>query len=413
MLIDQLIGDLLLRHNCVVVPSFGGFVAKQTSAVLDASTGTMLPPRKSLLFNKQLINNDGLLIASFAKETGKSYDEAAEEIHQQVQNWHISLHAGERITIDKVGYLFLDQEKNVGFEQDRYFNLLLQSYGLGKVHFITEEDIQIVSKPAPVEKVVEKTEIRINPFEKAAPQAAEVPIIELIPEGIEIPQYEENEARIVPVHAKRSTTKLWRYAAAAALIPIAFYSYWIPMETKVLESGVFAFSDFNPFHKENPGTYKRKQLTFKLDAAKPKTVSVSDEVSGLSEDVAVWSYPFDENLYMPVRIRENASAATVQTPAVQAETTAVPVEKTSAPAEKAKPAAKGNYHLIANCFGSAENAEKFVSYLRSKGFNAYVVDVNKGLHRVSAGNADNSAALQSTQEKLDAIQVSGSWVLKN
>lgn len=403
----------MLRHNCVVVPSFGGFVAKQTSAVLDASTGTMLPPRKSLLFNKQLINNDGLLIASFAKETGKSYDEAAEEIHQQVQNWHISLHAGERITIDKVGYLFLDQEKNVGFEQDRYFNLLLQSYGLGKVHFITEEDIQIVSKPAPAEKVAEKTEIRINPFEKAVPQAAEAPIIELIPEeGIEIPQYEESKTRIVPVPAKRSTTKIWRYAAAAALIPIAFYSYWIPMETKVLESGVFAFSDFNPFHQENPGTYKRKELTFKLDAAKPKTVSVRDEVSGLSEDVAVWSYPFDENLYMPVHIREKTNAEAVQTPDVQAETTAVRVEKISAPAEKASTAAKGNYHLIANCFGSAENAGKFVSHLKSKGFDAYVVDINKGLHRVSAGNADNSAALQSTQEKLDAIDVSGSWVLK-
>ena len=61
MLIEKLIGDLLLRHNCVVVPSFGGFVAKQVSAVIDYKTGVMHPPKKSLLFNKQLINNDGLL----------------------------------------------------------------------------------------------------------------------------------------------------------------------------------------------------------------------------------------------------------------------------------------------------------------------------------------------------------------
>mgnify|MGYP003565138742 CR=1 FL=1 len=39
MLIEQLIGDLLLRHNCVVVPAFGGFVAKQMSAVIDYKTG--------------------------------------------------------------------------------------------------------------------------------------------------------------------------------------------------------------------------------------------------------------------------------------------------------------------------------------------------------------------------------------
>ena len=77
MLIEQLIGDLLLRHNCVVVPSFGGFVAKQTVAVIDTANGVMLPPRKSLLFNKQLINNDGLLIAAFAQASGKSYNEAS------------------------------------------------------------------------------------------------------------------------------------------------------------------------------------------------------------------------------------------------------------------------------------------------------------------------------------------------
>ena len=56
MYIEELIGDLLLRHNCVVIPTFGGFVAGQTSATFDASKGTILPPRKSLLFNKQLIN---------------------------------------------------------------------------------------------------------------------------------------------------------------------------------------------------------------------------------------------------------------------------------------------------------------------------------------------------------------------
>jgi hypothetical protein len=30
--IEEIIGNLLLRHNCVVIPTFGGFVAKQISA---------------------------------------------------------------------------------------------------------------------------------------------------------------------------------------------------------------------------------------------------------------------------------------------------------------------------------------------------------------------------------------------
>ena len=50
--VEELIGDLLLRHNCVIVPSFGGFVAKQSSATIDYKNGVMLPPGKSVMFNR-------------------------------------------------------------------------------------------------------------------------------------------------------------------------------------------------------------------------------------------------------------------------------------------------------------------------------------------------------------------------
>ena len=93
MYIEELIGDLLLRHNCVVIPTFGGFVAGQTPAVFDAQKGSITPPRKSLLFNKQLINNDGLLIAAYAHATKKSYEESNDydwknpTYHYKVENW--------------------------------------------------------------------------------------------------------------------------------------------------------------------------------------------------------------------------------------------------------------------------------------------------------------------------------------
>lgn len=400
MLIEQLIGDLLLRHNCVVVPAFGGFVARQTSASLDPVNGVMLPPRKSLLFNKQLINNDGLLIASLAKESGISYNEAAAEIQAQVESWQKLLNSGERITLDRVGYLFLDQEKNIGFEQDRYFNLLLQSYGLGKVHFISEEDIQIISQP----------EIQIKPE-----PVYEAPLIELIPEGASIVEVNESEteAPVIQLREKKPV-KLWRYVAAAALIPIAFYSYWIPMKTKVLESGVFAIQDFNPFHAENTGAYQRKDFTVKLDTSRVTGISVEKEIAALSPGVSVWSYPFGEDLYMPVKIDQaqtQQQVVAVETPTVEMSVETKP-EKPAQPV-KAASSQTGNMHLVANCFGSEANANKFVSYLKSKGFDAYIIDVNKGLHRVSAGRSSSAAALADLQEKLDGLNIEGSWILKN
>ena len=118
--VEGLIGDLLLQHNCVVVPSFGGFVAQRVSAQLDTEKGVMLPPRKSVLFNRQLINNDGLLIAAFAQTNQLTYADAQSEVNQVIATWNQALNAGQRIAIDRVGFLFLDAERNMCFEQDRF-----------------------------------------------------------------------------------------------------------------------------------------------------------------------------------------------------------------------------------------------------------------------------------------------------
>ena len=74
--VEELIGNLLLRNNCVIVPSFGGFVAKQTSATIDYKNGVMLPPRKSVLFNRQLVNSDGLLVSEYASANKVIYPTA-------------------------------------------------------------------------------------------------------------------------------------------------------------------------------------------------------------------------------------------------------------------------------------------------------------------------------------------------
>jgi hypothetical protein len=128
MTLENLISELLLRHNCVVIPSFGGFVAGQVPAHFDTEKGVILPPRKSLLFNKQLISNDGLLIATYAKHNHLNYDVAEFFIRDTVKKWQDKLAKGERVSIENVGFLYLDAEKNIGFEQDRYSNLLLASY---------------------------------------------------------------------------------------------------------------------------------------------------------------------------------------------------------------------------------------------------------------------------------------------
>lgn len=402
MYIEELIGDLLLRHNCVVIPTFGGFVAGQTSATFDATKGTILPPRKSLLFNKQLINNDGLLIAAYAHATKKSYEDSNEYIQKQIQHWHHKLGAGERISIDRVGFIFLDSERNIGFEQDRFHNLLLASYGLGKVHFLSQEDIQLTIQQEVFtlsgEPIIESEKI--------------TPIFDLPPRENSAAETTEQETEINKKTSIRTLTskKVWKYAAAAALLPICFYTYWIPMKTRALESGIVSFQDFNPFHVSHTGLYKREVLDLRI-TQKIGESDLDQILRSLPSDVEVFSYPVDSDLYVPVKIREHVHKKTVET------TPNIPLKEISSSNKVpsvSKPSAISTSasHLIVGCFSTKKNANQLISELKQKGFNAYILDVKNGLHRVSACRSNSDSVLNEAKEKLSPLKISG-WILHN
>jgi hypothetical protein len=394
--VEELIGNLLLRHNCVIVPSFGGFVAKQTSATIDYKNGVMLPPRKSILFNRQLINNDGLLISEYAATNKVYYSSAEASVKYSVSDWNEKLRNGERVTLDRVGHLFYDQEKNICFEQDRFFNLLLESYGLGKVHFVSEEDLQIVqhiSEISPIHQ--EEKEIEETPFRLVA-----LPIIE--------DNEQEEESNIVEHPALKSKSKVWKYIAAAVLLPVGFYSFWIPMKTNVLESGVLSFRDFNTSYKSNEGIYEKSKFVqnkIKYD----KSQSLETEIKNLPSDVYVYSYPFTDGLFIPVQLKTGKQEITEpvideviinDSPEKKVETTPKPIVSKS-----------GSFDYVVNCFSSEENATAFVSLLKGKGLNAYVVSDKTGPFRVSAGNATSSDEINTVAEKSKSLGFTG-WILK-
>jgi len=206
--LEDILIELLQKHECVVVPAFGGFIAKQKSAFVDFESGLIHPPFREIGFNIQLRSNDGLLVNQFAAEYQLDYTASLDTVAQQVTTWNESLRQGKQLSIPKIGNFKKDLEGNIQFEQDRSFNLLMSAYGLELVGFIP-------AKP-------------------------------LVSEG-------EKEVK--------NNRQLWKYAAAAAIaIPIAFYSIWIPVKTPALESGMFSYQDFNPFKTQNENTYTETQI---------------------------------------------------------------------------------------------------------------------------------------------------------
>jgi cell division septation protein DedD len=66
---------------------------------------------------------------------------------------------------------------------------------------------------------------------------------------------------------------------------------------------------------------------------------------------------------------------------------------------------------IVGCFSNASNAERLVNQLKSKGIQAYILDVNEGLTRVSAGGASSQTDIQALASKVSAAGFDG-WTLK-
>jgi cell division septation protein DedD len=371
--IEQLIGELLLRHNCVIIPSFGGFVAKQTAATIDYVNGFMSPPKKALLFNRQLMNNDGLLQSELAVSNNISYNQSSELVAEKVAFWNETLKKGERIVIDKVGFLFFDQEKNICFEQDRFFNLLLESYGLGKVHFLTEEDVQIVAQTA----------IEITTTINAPEQA-------IVAEELQI---EPNTAKVIEHPALKERSKAWKYVAAAAcLLPIGFYSYWLPMKTPALQSGILSVRDFNPFQAKIKANYTQQKL--KLAGISVEQNTLVDQLAALPENETILNYTYDANFSFPIKVKE---------------TVVVPIETISAPVAPVNSSKQLNY--IVGCFSSESNAQKVIAVLKAQGLNAFQLDVSNGLHRISAGAGNSASDLDPIITKSKAAGFEG-WILK-
>jgi hypothetical protein len=431
MQLDMLIGELLLRNNCVVVPKFGGFIATQLPASLDFANGKMQAPKKSILFNKQLTNSDGLLISAYAAKNACSYEAAAQQIDELVKNWFEELNTGKRINFDKVGFLYLDSEKNIRFEQDRFFNLLLQSFGMGQVQFVSEQQIEVEElKAAP--QLIPEPVISVP----AAEKAEETPVITLIPEirllKKEKQQTQEKvsaktehvlsqETPIVPLHKTQpSRRRIGRYVAAACILPLAFYSVWIPMKTDVLESGMFSFHDFNPFHKQIKGTYIQQKFKNNLPVV-PQMKSLDAIISDLPAGVSIFPLEFENEepgesndlFYIKVREKEHVNPeqnSTPETVSVEEKTTRSSVEKTIALPKKTV-RSTGKFKVVAGSFSNENNASTLANELNAKGFSAFTMEDSSGLIRVIAGASDSNSEAVEIVTRLQQNGVA-SWILK-
>jgi hypothetical protein len=365
--IEKYLINLMHQHDCVVIPNFGGLVANYVPGFADEKAVLLHPPKKGFVWNKFLQHNDGLLAHEIGKEEGLSFDQSVAMIQNFVTEINRQLNLHRRFDFDTIGSFFIDDNKVLNFNPKKE-NYLLSSFGL------------------PIVKAMKLPKLEVELPVK------ETPVVQLVPEVKEDSKEKvvKTETKIVAITegAERRKTSNSKWWIAAALIPIGFYSAWIPMKTDLLKpNGNFQYSDLNPFSFD------------KLDGQYETFVISKLPIDSLASiDFSV--FEVEETLDTTVN-----DFATIETP----ESTYVDVV---VPEINYTPTTETGYFVIGGCFSDKENADFFIKDLKSKGFDAQLVDFHQGLHRVAFGKYASRDEAKEAKSDITSSGEFSAWVLK-
>lgn len=248
------IAELIYKHDCVIIPDFGGIIANPSGTYLNTITEQITPPSKSLAFNRDLKNNDGLLANYIVEKTGISYTDALATIKEYVREIWGKLDSINNYDIKEVGTFFLNKDSKLQFIPSRRANYLTESYGLFpvKAKKVVKDEEKAEVKPIP-------TPERIKPTKTIV---ADRPAIEQ--EEIELDEV---------VTIKRSPKRVLINTMVAALAIITFgFSFLIAGNTVLKDTKVGSMVDLS-------GLLHSSEITPKTDEIKSTEIATVEIVT--------------------------------------------------------------------------------------------------------------------------------------
>lgn len=111
----QHIEYLLLRHDCVIVPGLGAFIAIYESARYLEDSQIITPPVRNVMFNQAVVSDDGLLANSIARKAGISFEDASQALVRCVASLKKSLSENQTVKAGNLGVLALTDEGRLLF----------------------------------------------------------------------------------------------------------------------------------------------------------------------------------------------------------------------------------------------------------------------------------------------------------
>jgi hypothetical protein len=350
--LDKYISDLLFEYDCVIVPQLGGFVTNYRPAQIDKDRGIAHPPKKDIGFNRNLTRSDGLLEQAFAQSNSISIQEASSLVKKEVEGYWEKLNSGNKIKFRKIGVLFFDADQKLHFEPSGELNYLKASFGLD-TFTLPERVIQTHEERA-------EKETKVIPFEPA-----------------------EEVAEMEEALPAKSRSIYW--VAAASILPFIAMSIYFGVKTDFRSPTETSFAELIPGLN-----FKKARAEYQARTADENPISADEAIAFPTDSVFPYSF-----------IESKIDSTGVWVDLRKERSFTIP-EKTYGP-----------YHIITGCFSYQKNAEKYVSRLQAKGYDASILDFHKNLHRVRiSSHADRQDALQSLKKIRTEDGFPKAWLLK-
>jgi hypothetical protein len=229
-MIIKCLSELLLDHECVIVPEMGAFISKEMPAMLDYVTGRLTPPSKEVAFNGQIVTDDGLFIGYLAERMGVTKTVAAKMVHDFAMRSLSVLETSGALRLDGMGVLTRVSDRDFRIQFDDDTNLLGDSFGLTTIKaqpIYRKETYHQLANQIATEQKVKNTIMTVH---------------------------EETQIS-KPHHVNRQNYKWFRAAA---------YSMMIAMVLVLLGWGAdrhdSSFASWNPFFYSSPNEFIAKHL---------------------------------------------------------------------------------------------------------------------------------------------------------
>lgn len=136
---------LLHDNDCVILPGFGGFIARVVPAYYVSTENLYYPPSRSISFNTSITMNDGLLAQSYMRSYNIDYAQATYLVDMAIEKLRDTLDEEGYVTIPHIGTIKQDIYQSIQFIAESTGISSSHHFGLGAFTINTIDQLQNLS----------------------------------------------------------------------------------------------------------------------------------------------------------------------------------------------------------------------------------------------------------------------------